>query len=160
MKCLSTFISILILLLLLICSGCTNTPKIPPITSVPTTKLPSTITTIPSIAANPVPLRTLPSELDVDLQLSKDRTNSDITLHYNGGPGLLFVQKIMMRVTRSDGTVEEQYLNGGKKPNQGNEIVVPGTRGSDWCEVFVTTNGITYKVIDEHLIVGGFYNGG
>jgi hypothetical protein len=66
----------------------------------------------------------------------------------------------MMRVTRSDGTVEEQYLNGGKKPNQGDEIVVTGTRGSDWCEVYVTINGTTYKVIDEHLIVGGFYNGG
>ncbi|MGD1005190.1 MAG: hypothetical protein ABR887_07180 [Methanoregulaceae archaeon] len=160
MKRLFTFISILILLLLLTCSGCTNAPKSPPITSVPTTELPSTTTTLPSITATPVPLRTLPSGLDVDLQLSKDRTNSDITLHYNGGRGLLFVQKIMMRVTRSDGTVEEQYLNGGKKPNQGDEIVVTGTRGSDWCEVYVTTNGTTYKVIDEHLIVGGFYNGG
>jgi len=95
----------------------------------------------------------------VDLVLSKDRTYSDIILHYNGGKGLIFVQKIMMRVTRSDGTVEEQNMHEGQKPQQGDEIIIRGSRGSDRCEVYVTSAGTTYKVKDESLIVAGAYQG-
>jgi hypothetical protein len=146
-----------ILVLAMICSGCSSAPQPPPATPVPTTETvpptqPPVVTT-----AMPEPIRTLPSEQQVDLQLSKDRTYSDIILHYNGGKGLMFVQKIMMRVTRSDGTSEEQYMREGKKPQQGDEIVIRGTRGSDHCEVYVTSAGTTYKVKDESLIVGGAY---
>jgi hypothetical protein len=146
------------LVLLISCSGCLDTGRPTPATPVPT------VTPLPPTTATPVatitvePLRTLPYNQRVDLVLSKDRTNSDITLHYNGG-GAVSVQKIMMRVTRSDGTVEDQYMNGGKTPNQGDEIVIRGTRGSDRCEVYVTSAGTTYKVKDESLIIGGAYQG-
>jgi hypothetical protein len=143
------------LVLLVACSGCTNTPQAPPAPPAPgiaTPPPPPVVTT-----ATPEPLRTLPPEQVIDLQLNKDRTYSDITLHYNGGRGLLFVQKITMRVTRSDGTVEEQSMRDGKKPQQGDEIVIRGTRGSDRCEVYVTSAGTVYKVKDESLIIGGMY---
>jgi hypothetical protein len=148
---------VLALVLLVACSGCADTPKTPPATTIPTTEIPTPTPTAVVTTATPEPLRTLPSEQEVDLQLSKDRTYSDITLHYNGGKGLMFVQKIMMRVTRSDGTVEEQYMADGKKPQQGGEIVIRGTRGSDRCEVYVTSAGTVYKAKDESLIVGGAY---
>ena len=145
------------LVLLVACSGCANTSPTPPAPPAPTTGIvtptpPPVVTT-----ATPEPLRTLPPEQVVDLQLNKDRTFSDITLHYNGGRGLLFVQKIMMRVTRSDGTTEEQYMRDAKKPQQGDEIIIRGTRGSDRCEVYVTSAGTVYKVKDESLIIGGMY---
>jgi predicted secreted protein len=71
----------------------------------------------------------------------------------------MFTQKVMMRVTRSDGTQEVQYMRDGQKPRQGDEIVIRGTRGSDRCEVYVTSSGTMYKVKDESLIVGGAYQG-
>lgn len=148
----------LALVLLVACSGCADTPKTPPVTTVPTTEIPTPALTAVVTTATPEALRTLPPEQAVDLQLSKDRTYSDITLHYNGGKGLMFVQKIMMRVTRPDGTVEEQYMRDGRKPQQGDEIVIHGTpRGSDRCEVYVTSAGTVYKVKDESLMIGGVY---
>jgi hypothetical protein len=157
MKLIFILIPTFILLLLLACSGCANTPQTPPPTPAPTT-VPA-ITAAPVIIATPEPLRTLPPEQNVDLELTKDRTYSEIDLLYNGGKGEIFTQKIMMRVTRSDGQVIEQVMSGGNKPKRGDEIVVQGTRGSDRCEVYVTSAGTTYRVIDQPLIIGGFYNG-
>ena len=100
----------------------------------------------------PVAVETLPVEQYVSLELSKERPDSTIHLLYNGGKGEIFVQNVMMRVTRSDGQVTEQYLNGGsRKPQRGDELVMQGTRGSDRAEVFVTSAGRTYKIIDTPL---------
>jgi len=65
----------------------------------------------------------------------------------------MFVQNIMMRVTRSDGQVEEQYLNDGtRKPRRGDELVIAGTRGSDQVVVFLTSSGKTYRIFDKPLV--------
>jgi hypothetical protein len=148
------------LVLLVSCSGCMNTPQPPPVTPLPTaTPLPPTPAP-PLVTSTPEPLQTLPFRQQVDLQLTKDRTYSEIHLLYNGGGGEMFIQSIMMRVTRSDGQVIEQAMSGGKKPNRGDEIIMQGTRGSDRCEVYVsTTSGITYKVKDESLMIAGAYQG-
>jgi hypothetical protein len=71
----------------------------------------------------------------------------------------MFIQSVRMRVTRPDGQVIEQVMSNGKKPGRGDEIVVQGTRGSDRCEVYVTSAGTTYKVKDESLMIGGAYQG-
>jgi len=157
MKLLVMILTAVALVLLVACSGCTNAPETPPATPVPTTGIATPAPTQIITIATPEPLRTLPPEQVVDLQLNKDRTYSDIILHYNGGRGMMFVQKIMMRVTRSDGIVEEQYMRDGQKPQQGDEIVIRGTRGSDRCEVYLTSAGTVYKIKDESLIIGGMY---
>ena len=147
------------LVLLVACSGCMNTPQPPPATPLPTaTPLPPTPAP-PLATSGPEPLQTLPYRQQVDLQLTKDRTYSEIHLLYNGGGGEMFIQSIMMRVTRSDGQVIEQVMSDGKKPKRGDEIVVQGTRGSDRCEVYVTSAGTTYKVKDESLMISGAYQG-
>jgi len=147
------------LVLLVSFCGCANTAQTPPATPLPTAP-PTPPATAPPVATSaPEPLRTLPSGQQVDLQLTKDRTYSDIRLLFNGGPGQMFTQKVMMRVTRSDGTQEVQYMRDGQKPRQGDEIVIRGTRGSDRCEVYVTSSGTMYKVKDESLIIGGAYQG-
>jgi hypothetical protein len=87
----------------------------------------------------------------VNLVLSKDRPTSQIHLLYNGGTGEIFVQNVRMKVTRSDGTVTDELMDGGNQPKRGDELIVQGTKTGDHCEVWVTTAGKIYKVIDQDL---------
>ena len=87
----------------------------------------------------------------VNLVLSKDRPTSQIHLLYNGGTGEIFVQNVTMKVTRSDGTVTTQVMDGGIQPKRGDELIIQGTRTSDRCEVWVATAGNVYKVIDQNI---------
>jgi hypothetical protein len=112
----------------------------------------STAATISSVVATPVQVQTLPSEQNVDFQLTKERPDYTLHLLYNGGKGEAFIQNVLMKVTLSDGTVVQQYMNDGqRRPRRGDELVVQGTRGSDRVEVFVTSAGITYKVLDQPM---------
>jgi ABC-type transport system substrate-binding protein len=147
------------LILLVTCTGCMNTPQPAPAPLTPAATTAPAATTVPVATSTPEHLQTLPPGQQVDLQLTKDRTYSEIHLLYNGGGGEMFIQSVMMRVTRPDGQVIEQVMSNGKKPGRGDEIVVQGTRGSDRCEVYVTSAGTTYKVKDESLMIGGAYQG-
>lgn len=136
-------------------AGCTS-PTAAEIKPVEMTVTTSSGTSLPTSAPTPVATTdlvvTLPPEQFVDLQLTKDRTNGEIHLLYNGGKGELYVQRIQMRATLSDGTVIDQYLDEGRKPRRGDELIIPGTRGSDRCEVYVTSSGKVYKVMDQSLM--------
>lgn len=149
----------IMLVLLVACTGCMNTPQPAPAPPLAPTPPAPAATTAPVAMSTPEPLQTLPPHQQVDLQLTKDRTYSEIHLLYNGGGGEMFIRSVMMRVTRSDGQVIEQVMSDGKKPKRGDEIIVQGTRGSDRCEVYVTSAGTTYKVKDESLMVSGAYQG-
>jgi len=135
-------------------AGCTS-PTQAEIKPVETATLPTAVPTTPvsTVMATPVPVETLPAEQYVDLQLSKERPDYTLHLLYNGGKGQAFVQNILMKATLSDGQVVEQYMNNGqRRPRQGDEIVIQGTRGSDRVEVFVTSAGRTYKVLDQPML--------
>ena len=137
-------------------AGCTSptATEIKPPEPTPTpTPPPTTSTSVATVVATPIVVETLPAEQFVDLALSKQRPDSSIHLLYNGGKGEAFVQNIMMRVTLSNGQVVDKYMNdGNRKPRRGDELVVEGTRGTDQVQVFVTSAGRTYKIIDEPLI--------
>ena len=145
--------------ILLFCSllaGCTSptASQMPPeaTTTIPAVT-PTLTTSVATVVATPDAVETLPAEQYVDLVLSKQRPDSSIHLLYNGGKGEIFVQNIMMKVTLSDGTVSEQYMNdGNRKPRRGDELIMEGSRGTDQVQVFVTTAGRTYKVIEESLV--------
>jgi hypothetical protein len=136
-------------------AGCTSQPQ---------TVITPAETTVATLFATPTPLPPvtpvatldlvvpLPPEQFVDLQLTKDRTNGEIHLLYNGGKGEVYVQNIRMKVTLSDGTVIDQYMDDGQKPRRGDELVIGGTRGSDRCEVWVTTSNAIYKVMDQPIM--------
>ena len=145
----------LCLILCALAAGCTSPTQaeIKPIdtTTVPT-PLPTRSTSVATVLSTPLAVETLPAEQFVDIQVEKQRPDATIHLVYNGGKGAIFVQNIMMRVTRSDGQVVEKYLNdGNRKPRQGDELVIDGTRGSDHVVVFLTSAGKTYKIYDENL---------
>ena len=135
-------------------AGCTSpaqTPVTPASTPVPTST-PGISTAVLTVVSTPVAVETLPAEQFVDLELSKQRPDSTIHLLYNGGKGEVFVQNILMKVTRSDGQVIQQYMNdSNRKPRRGDELVIEGTRGSDQVVVYLTSAGKTYKVIDRSL---------
>ena len=145
------------LVLCALSAGCTSPtqaemkPAITP-TSVPVVTI--TSTTLSTVVATPVQVQTLPAEQYVDLQLSKERPDYTLHLLYNGGKGEAFVQNVLMKATLSNGEVIEQYMNDNKRqPRRGDEIIIKGTRGTDHVEVFVTSEGQTYKIIDQQLIV-------
>jgi hypothetical protein len=60
----------------------------------------------------------------------------------------------MMKVTLSNGQVVQQLMNDGdRKPRRGDELVIEGTRGTDFVQVYLTSNGKTYKIIEEPLVL-------
>jgi hypothetical protein len=97
-------------------------------------------------------VETLPYEQNVGILVEKQRPDASIHLIYTGGIGEDNAQNIMMRVTRSDRTVEEKYLNDGiRRPRPYDELVIDGTRGVDQVAVFLTSAGKTYKIFDKPL---------
>jgi hypothetical protein len=148
--------AIVMLVLCALLAGCTSptASELKPVeTPVPTTPAPVS-TSVVTVVATPNAVETLPPEQFVDLELSKQRPDSSIHLLYNGGKGEIFVQNVLLKVTKSNGEVVEQYMNdGNRKPRRGDELVIDGTRGNDRAEVFVTTAGQTYKIIDKPLLL-------
>jgi hypothetical protein len=137
-------------------AGCTSPTQAeikPAETAVPTPP-PTLPTSMVTVMPTPLPVETLPEEQSVDLVLSKQRPDSSIHLLYNGGKGEVYVQNIMMKITLSNGQVVQQYMNdGNRKPRRGDELVIDGTRGTDFVQVYLTSAGRTYKVIEEPLVV-------
>ncbi len=160
----------LALILCVLASGCTSdivdglvaTPTTVP-TPLPTTHPTARPTTVPPVTtvATPVPttepVQVLPPERQVNLVLTKDRPTSEIHLLFQGGPGEIFINRVMMRVYTSDITYTEYIMSKGNKPIPGDEIVAPGTRGGDRCEVFVISAGTRYKVMDQRVYGGMYY---
>jgi hypothetical protein len=155
MKSTLFLLTALVLVLCALSAGCTS-PTQAEIKPVDTpTPIPSPVitTSVATVVSTPVAIDTLPPEQFVDLQLTKERPDFSLRLLYNGGKGEIFVQNVMMKVTRSDGQVIEQYMNDGqRKPRRGDELVIQGSRGSDRVEVFVTSAGKTYKAIDKPML--------
>ena len=143
------------LLMCVLVAGCSSPTEArikPPETTVvapaQTTPSPSTSTTI----STPLAEETLPYAQYVGIHVEKQRPDASIHLLFNGGRGEEYVQNILMRVTRSDGTVEERYMTGiTLKPRRYEELVIDGTRGVDQVSVFITSLGRTYKIYDSPL---------
>ncbi|MFA4877266.1 MAG: hypothetical protein WC586_07600 [Methanoregula sp.] len=136
-------------------AGCTSPTGtvIIPVETPSLSPVPTASVTTPAVTVTPVAVDTLPPEQFVDLQLTKERPDASIHLLFNGGKGEIVVNNIVMRVTRSDGQVIESTMNDGtRKPRRGDELVIQGTRGNDRAEVFLTSAGKTYKVLDQPVV--------
>jgi hypothetical protein len=159
MKCTLILIAMAGLVLCALSAGCTSPTKveIKPETTIVPTPPPTTSTSTATVVSTPLAVETLPAGQAVDVQVYKQRPDATIHLVYNGGPGEMFVQNVMMRVTRSDGQVNEEYLNDGtREPQRGDELVMDGTRGTDQVAVFLTSAGKTYKIYDK-LLANPYY---
>jgi len=145
-----------VLLLCVFFAGCTSPSeaRIRPFET-PVLPIPSPIiitSSTSTVVSTPQALETLPYEQTVDIDVTKQRPDATIHLIFNGGIGEEYVQSIMMRVTRPDGTVEEKYITDGtRKPRPYDELVMEGTRGVDQVAVFITSLGKTSKIFDQPL---------
>ena len=147
-------VACIVLLFCALFAGCTSPTQaeIKPIETTVTTTVPATTPPVAEVTTTFESVVSLPSNLMVDLELTKDRPTGDITLLYNGGPGEQLIQSVKMRVTLPDGTVTEQLMNDGGQLYRGSQLVIHGTRnGGDHCEVWVTSAGTVYKIIDKNL---------
>jgi hypothetical protein len=144
-----------LLMFCVIFAGCTSPTdaKIKPFdTTVPVSSPTTTTQSASTVVSTPRTVETLPFEKNVNIQVEKQRPDASIHLIFIGGVGEDYVQNIMMRVTRSDGTVEEKYMSDGiRKPRPYDELVMDGSRGTDQVEVFITSLGKTYKTFDKPL---------
>lgn len=170
MKSAGALFAVNLLFMCLLMSGCTSEiadglfatpapvpPPPTPVTTPPVTEPPVPVLTTPTPAPTPEPVKELPAERQINLLLTKDRPTSEIHLLFQGGPGEIYVTRIIMRVYTSDVAYQEYIMSRGSKPIPGDEIVAPGTRSGDRCEVFVISAGSRYKVIDERVYGGMYY---
>jgi hypothetical protein len=155
MKCAIVLLATSVLMVCVLVAGCSSPTeaKIKPFeTTVPTPPPTTTSSSTFTVVSTPQSVETLPYEQNVDIHVEKQRPDASIHLIYTGGTGEDNVWNIMMRVTRSNGTVEEKYLNDGiRRPRPYDELVIDGTRGVDQVAVFLTSAGKTYKVFDKPL---------
>ena len=155
MKCTIVLLTTFVLMVCVLVAGCTSPTEatIKPFeTTVPTPPPATTSSSTSTVVSTPQSVETLPYEQNVGIQVEKQRPDATIHLIYTGGIGADNAQNIMMRVTRSDGTVEEKYLNDGtRRPRLNDELIIDGTRGIDQVAVFLTSAGKTYKILDKPL---------
>jgi hypothetical protein len=148
---------LLVLFAGIVFAGCDSVFGPPPVPATPAITTPAV--TAVAVTASPAatvipdagPVQQPPATRQVNLVLTKDRPTSELHLLYQGGPGDVFTQKIVMRVYNTDGSVQDYAMSSGQKPVPGDEIVAPGTRGGDRCVVYLTSAGTVYKIIDEKV---------
>jgi hypothetical protein len=149
----SVFSGFLILLLLLITAGCTQTT--PPVTPAPTVETLATAvpTPVPTAFIPPTtePVQTLPDiwSLEVQVYSNGEAINPMISVVNRGGKGLNFINQLDIKVTRSDGVVEEVSMV--KPMYVGKTLEMKGTtQNNDRVEVWAyTPENQRVKIVDQ-----------
>jgi hypothetical protein len=128
MKITITFTAVFVLIFCVVFAGCTSPTdaKIKPFeTTAPAPNPTPTFHSTSPVISTPQTVEALPYERNINIQVEKQRPDASIHLIFIGGRGEDYVQNILMRVTRSDGTVEEKYLSDGiRKPRSYDELVM------------------------------------
>ncbi|MEN6610113.1 MAG: hypothetical protein ABFC24_04665 [Methanoregulaceae archaeon] len=142
-------------------AGCTQTTSVatPTPTQTPTAT-PGAVesTAVPTVAATAEVLTVIPADRAVEFTLEKDRVYGTITLTFTGGPGQIYIKKVWMNVTRSDGEVVSDTMKfSGSQIGKGDSLEIKGTHGADQVQAFVSISGVPYKIKDETLGGQEFY---
>ena len=149
-------ISALILCAVLaLAAGCTQ-PATPPVTPTPTpavTTVAAPTASSTSVSSTPGPTQTLPEAWYVEVQVQSNGFAPDpqIITTVRGGKGLNFILGIDVKVTRSDGTVENGIIP--KPLKVGDFVSLAGTTVyQDRAEVWATTpQGDRVKIFDDYV---------
>ncbi|MDD1696679.1 MAG: hypothetical protein LUQ54_07260 [Methanoregula sp.] len=148
----------LLCIVLVFAAGCTQ-PATPPATPTPTpvvTTVPATPTPTPtSISSTPGPTQTLPENwaIDVQVQSNGEAIDPQIITTVRGGKGLNFILQLDVRVTRSDGIVENGII--AKPLYVGKSISLASTTAPGYAdreEVWATDpQGVKVKIFDAYV---------
>jgi hypothetical protein len=139
--------------------GCTRQAAPPATTAPPTlagTVIPSSTATPARSYSTPGATQTLPEEWDIEIQVESNGYAPDpkIITTVRGGNGLNFIQQIDVRVTRSDGIVENGIIP--KPLYVGDFVALNGTdkpeNHGDRAEVWATDpTGEQVKIFDDYV---------
>ena len=147
--------AILCVIALAAVTGCTQQTPAATATATPTpveTQASIEPTAVQTVVSTPEILTVLPSDRAVEFSLEKDRVYGTITLTFEGGPGQLYVKKVWMNVTRSDGEeISDSMKFSGSQIGKGDTLEMKGTHGADKVQAFVSISGVIYKIKDETL---------
>jgi len=141
---------------LALAAGCTQ-PATPPATSAPVVTIITAKPTasLTSVSSTPGPTQTLPEAWYVDVQVQSNGFAPDpqIITTVRGGKGLNFIQQIDVRVTRSDGIVENGNIL--KPLKVGDSVSLASTTApgyADRAEVWATDpQGTKVKIFDDYV---------
>jgi len=150
----SVFSVFLVLLFLLMTAGCMQTK--PPAT-LPTTAVETIATEVPTqvpttfIPATTEPIQMLPEiwGLEVQVYSNGESINPLIVVVNRGGKGLNFINQLDVRVTRSDGVIEDGQMV--KPMYVGKTLELKGTtQNNDRVEVWAyTPENNRVKIVDK-----------
>ncbi len=146
---------------LVFATGCTQPVSQPVVTTtaVPTTVEATVVTTAAptaeptTVSLTPGPTQTLQSVWAVDVQVASngEAINPQIIMTFRGGKGMIVIPQINLKVTRSDGRVEEAKMT--QPLSIGKAVSLPGTTSNnDRAEVWVNTpDGQLVKIYDAYV---------
>jgi len=93
------------------------------------------------------PTEVPPSNLALIIDVEKNAISRDIIVTFQGGSGQYGVKELRIKLSKSDGTVEEQSLS---RLERGSSVTMKGTDKTDRVEITAHfNNGETYKVVDK-----------
>jgi len=157
MKKILVIISALVLCVLLaLAAGCTQ-PVTTTGSSTPTMAVTTTTAipppTSPVVFSTPGPTQTLPSYWDIEVEVESNGYAPDpkIVTTVRGGQGLTYILQIDVKVTRTDGIVENGII---PSPLEiGDSVALNGTdKNHDRAEVWATDpQGTKVKIFDDYV---------
>jgi len=147
-------------MVLALVAGCTQPAAAPVATPVPTvvetaiaTAAPTAVATTAADSLTPGPTQTLSEIWSIEVQVASngEAINPTITTTLRGGKGMNVVPEIDVKITRSDGVVEEDRMI--QPLYVGKSIALAGTtKNTDRAEVWaVTPNGEKVKIYDSYV---------
>jgi hypothetical protein len=108
---------------------------------------------LPAVFSTPGPTQTLPSYGDIEIEVESNGYAPDpkIVTNVRGGQGLNFILQIDVKVTRTDGIVENGIIPSPLKV--GDSVALGGTdKNHDRVEVWATDpQGTKVKIFDDYV---------
>ncbi len=156
---LTIIFSLILCLVLALAAGCSQ-PATPPATPAPTTVQTTEATPVPiptavptTVSLTPGPTQSLADIWGIQIQVASNGEAIDpqITTTIRGGKGMNVIPEIDVRVTRSDGVVEEGKM---VQPfSVGTALSLTGTtKNTDRAEVWaITPQGEKVKIYDAYV---------
>jgi glucose/arabinose dehydrogenase len=157
-KILTITLSLMLCMVLALAAGCTQPATPPPVATPAPTTVETTATPAPTpiptkLSLTPGPTQALPDMWSLDVQVASNGEAIDpqIITSCQGGKGLNFIQQIDVRVTRSDGVVENGII--AKPLYKGKSVSLRSTTEyRDRAEVWATTQqGEKVKIFDDYV---------
>lgn len=160
-KILTIAFTLMLCMVLALAAGCsqpaapaaTQAPTAVPIQTTETTIAPTSAAPTTPVSVTPGPTQTLPEiwSIEVQVQSNGEAINPQVTTTLRGGKGMNVVPEIDVRITRSDGVVEDDKM---VQPLYiGKTITLAGTTSNnDRAEVWaITPNSEKVKIYDSYI---------